>query len=99
MLCPTCYTKTAVLENRDRDSYHYRRRECTGCGFRFSTREMIVQRVSVVKEEPKKVQVKASPSKPSIYRAEKMPAIFDDFDDDVLFDDLGIDTSCNKEWD
>jgi transcriptional regulator NrdR family protein len=100
MLCPKCHEKTAVLENRDRDLFIYRRRKCCGCGFRFSTQELIIERpAKVAPKEPKqKTPVKVVHKKSSTFS--KKPSSYYIEDDEVLFPtDIGIDISGTRDWD
>lgn len=40
MTCPNCGAKTNVVDSRSHEDSRSRRRECVGCGFRFSTVEI-----------------------------------------------------------
>ncbi len=52
MYCPYCAsTDTHVLESRLLDTTLRRRRECTGCGNRFTTYEKAVLTLSVLKKD------------------------------------------------
>ena len=45
MKCPRCKTgQTAVIDKRTRDAQNRRRRECLECGYRFTTKEVPVER-------------------------------------------------------
>ena len=41
MTCPKCDSPTEVINSRKRDGTVVRRRLCSSCGFRFSTKEVI----------------------------------------------------------
>lgn len=40
MTCPVCEEKTKVIDSRPNLDTIWRRRECTACGYRFTTIEM-----------------------------------------------------------
>lgn len=40
MTCPNCNEKTKVIDSRTDEDSTERRRECTTCGYRFSTVEL-----------------------------------------------------------
>ena len=40
MTCPKCNDKTKVVDSRTDEDSTERRRECTACGYRFSTIEV-----------------------------------------------------------
>lgn len=40
MTCPNCGAKTRVVDSRSHEDSKSRRRECSDCGFRFSTVEI-----------------------------------------------------------
>ncbi len=40
MRCPRCQRRAEVYDSRPSDGRVWRRRKCTGCGFRFTTWEM-----------------------------------------------------------
>ena len=42
MNCPECGAKTITINSRKMEQTQYRRHKCLGCGFRFSTNEIIV---------------------------------------------------------
>lgn len=42
MICPICGEKTKVIDSRSECDCVKRRRECLGCGYRFSTEEIEV---------------------------------------------------------
>ncbi len=42
MICPICEGKTKVIDSRSECDCVKRRRECLGCGHRFSTEEIEV---------------------------------------------------------
>lgn len=100
MLCPKCQDKTAVLENRDRDLFIYRRRKCCGCNFRFSTQELIIERPAKV--EPKEVKQK-TPKKVTHQKSntfsKKPSSYFIEDDDDFLPQDAGINLTGDRDWD
>lgn len=46
MRCPKCRAESQVVESRTRSSWQYRRRRCPSCEHMFSTKEMVVDKVS-----------------------------------------------------
>lgn len=40
MNCPKCGSKTKVLKVSNKDKFTWRQRQCTKCGYIFSTKEM-----------------------------------------------------------
>ena len=42
MKCPQCFSRSTVLEKRERQDFVTRRHQCASCGYRFTTHETIV---------------------------------------------------------
>lgn len=42
MKCPECFARSTVLQKRERQDFVTRRHQCTSCGNRFTTHEIVV---------------------------------------------------------
>jgi len=64
MKCPDCGSDdTRTMDSRRRDGGTYRRKVCRACDFRFSTRELHVEEVKLLRNPP-------PPPEPEIVEAE-----------------------------
>ncbi len=93
MKCPACGTKdTRVLDSRPQEDYTTikRRRECTGCGKRFTTYEMVetfpllvVKKDGVRREPYDRHKLKAGIVKACQKRPVDVEAILDDIENEL----------------
>ena len=65
MHCPNCSEKKLkVIDIRNRELHAnslIRRRECTACGYRFNTKEVVVQKIQKPKIQKPKIQKPEEP--------------------------------------
>ena len=100
MRCPRCTSdKSAVVDSRGDDNSIRRRRECQGCGFRFTTFERVeLSLPMVIKKDGRREPFDRLKVKAGLIRAcEKRPVSIGDIDKTVENIELRISELCVKE--
>lgn len=100
MRCPRCTSdKSAVVDSRGDDDSIRRRRECQGCGFRFTTFERVeLSLPMVIKKDGRREPFEREKVKAGLVRAcEKRPVSVDEIDKTVEAIELRIAELCVKE--
>jgi transcriptional repressor NrdR len=98
--CPRCTSdKSAVVDSRGDDNSIRRRRECQGCGFRFTTFERVeLSLPMVIKKDGRREPFDRLKVKAGLIRAcEKRPVSIGDIDKTVENIELRISELCVKE--
>lgn len=100
MRCPRCTSdKSAVVDSRGEESSIRRRRECQGCGFRFTTFERAeLSLPMVVKKDGRREPFEREKVKAGIIRAcEKRPVSMEAIEKTVDNIELRVSEGCLKE--
>src|SRR3989338_9629336 len=82
--CPFCSGETKVLDKRDGEDSTRRRRECEGCGRRFTTYERPNISLAVVKKDGRREPYNRNKIKAGMLRAcEKRPVSLDTIEQSI----------------